>query len=157
MWCSIFFRNYFHILYHFQMTVYLFDYIIILQDNTYKSQKSVWINKKSIANAMLFSLCRWRDFLLSYRTVHRTVLPNFYGFALKFGTTSSSLSLYLKNKSTEKRCFCFLAGAEGLEPSARGFGDRCSTNWAIPLDLVGHQGLEPRTDRLWAGSSDQLS
>ena len=23
--------------------------------------------------------------------------------------------------------------------------------------LVGHQGLEPRTDRLWAGSSDQLS
>ena len=27
----------------------------------------------------------------------------------------------------------FLAGAEGLEPSARGFGDRCSTNWAIPL------------------------
>ncbi len=22
----------------------------------------------------------------------------------------------------------FLAGAEGLEPSARGFGDRCSTN-----------------------------
>ena len=26
-----------------------------------------------------------------------------------------------------------LAGAEGLEPSARGFGDRCSTNCAIPL------------------------
>ena len=29
-----------------------------------------------------------------------------------------------------------LAGAEGLEPSARGFGDRCSTNWAIPLYLI---------------------
>ena len=27
-----------------------------------------------------------------------------------------------------------MAGAEGLEPSARGFGDRCSTNWAIPLN-----------------------
>ena len=26
-----------------------------------------------------------------------------------------------------------MAGAEGFEPSARGFGDRCSTNWAIPL------------------------
>ena len=26
-----------------------------------------------------------------------------------------------------------MAGAEGLEPSARGFGDRCSINWAIPL------------------------
>ena len=25
------------------------------------------------------------------------------------------------------------------------------------LRLVGHQGLEPRTDRLWAGSSNQLS
>ncbi len=25
------------------------------------------------------------------------------------------------------RIFC-VAGAEGLEPSARGFGDRCSTN-----------------------------
>ena len=25
-------------------------------------------------------------------------------------------------------CLSFLAGAEGLEPSARGFGDRCSTN-----------------------------
>lgn len=26
-----------------------------------------------------------------------------------------------------------MAGVEGLEPSARGFGDHCSTNWAIPL------------------------
>ena len=26
-----------------------------------------------------------------------------------------------------------LAGAEGFEPSARGFGDRCSTSCAIPL------------------------
>ena len=28
---------------------------------------------------------------------------------------------------------CTLAGAEGFEPSARGFGDHCSTSWAIPL------------------------
>ena len=27
----------------------------------------------------------------------------------------------------------FLAGAEGLEPTTHGFGDRYSTNWAIPL------------------------
>ena len=26
-----------------------------------------------------------------------------------------------------------LAGARGLEPRTFGFGDRCSTNWAIPL------------------------
>ena len=32
-----------------------------------------------------------------------------------------------------------LAGAEGFEPSARGFGDRCSTNWAIPLYLFNFQ------------------
>ena len=38
-----------------------------------------------------------------------------------------------KEKRAVKRLFFFLAGAEGLEPSARGFGDRCSTNWAIPL------------------------
>ena len=27
----------------------------------------------------------------------------------------------------------YLAGAVGFEPTARGFGDHCSTNWAIPL------------------------
>ena len=31
-----------------------------------------------------------------------------------------------------------MAGAEGFEPSARGFGDRCSTNWAIPLYSYGN-------------------
>ena len=42
-----------------------------------------------------------------------------------------------------------VAGAVGLEPTTRGFGDRCATNCAIPLSvLVGHQGLEPGTDRL---------
>ena len=33
-----------------------------------------------------------------------------------------------KNSATAKAVAPFLAGAEGLEPSARGFGDRCSTN-----------------------------
>ena len=43
-----------------------------------------------------------------------------------------------KAKALKPRCFkAFgVAGAEGLEPSARGFGDRCSTNWAIPLYLI---------------------
>ena len=36
---------------------------------------------------------------------------------------------YSEQKNTRhKSDRCFLAGAEGLEPSARGFGDRCSTN-----------------------------
>ena len=30
-----------------------------------------------------------------------------------------------------------LAGAVGFEPTARGFGDHCSTNWAIPLHGCG--------------------
>ena len=39
------------------------------------------------------------------------------------------LFFYNKNKKSRKlRLFLSLAGAEGLEPSARGFGDRCSTN-----------------------------
>ena len=36
---------------------------------------------------------------------------------------------FRKNKKTDAIASVFLvAGAEGLEPSARGFGDRCSTN-----------------------------
>ena len=38
-----------------------------------------------------------------------------------------SFDLKPKQKDT-RRCLFVLAGAEGLEPSARGFGDRCSTN-----------------------------
>ena len=114
---------------------------------------------------------------------------------------------FKKRQNSVEFCRFLLAGAEGLEPSARGFGDRCSTNWAIPLyllqrfwdrfifrlafglkpksyyiatdktsagsfalrptelypyiyyikSLVDHQGLEPRTNRLWAGCSNQLS
>ena len=33
-----------------------------------------------------------------------------------------------KSQASQMRYLTFLAGAEGLEPSARGFGDRCSTN-----------------------------
>ena len=40
---------------------------------------------------------------------------------------SSTYALTIKQKDT-RRCLFVLAGAEGLEPSARGFGDRCSTN-----------------------------
>ena len=53
-----------------------------------------------------------------------------------------------------------LAGAEGFEPSARGFGDRCSTNWAIPLNKKmwwtirdsnpGPTGYEPVALTNWA-------
>ena len=52
------------------------------------------------------------------------------------------LSKYFAPKSSENKrkqsvivrfTDCFLAGAQGLEPWAYGFGDRRSTNWAIPL------------------------
>ena len=85
---------------------------------------------------------------------------------------SSALHLYYSSPVPCKRktaianaIAVFLAGAQGLEPWAYGFGDRRSTNWAIPLyikgeglnKLVGLQGFEPGTIRLWAGGSNQLS
>ena len=39
--------------------------------------------------------------------------------------------------------FSYLAGAVGFEPTARGFGDHCSTNWAIPLYVAEKMGFEP--------------
>ena len=38
-------------------------------------------------------------------------------------------------RSNQLNYRAILAGAEGLEPSARGFGDLCSTNRAIPLNI----------------------
>ena len=44
--------------------------------------------------------------------------------------------IYFTEKSHPlTRMAFFLAGAEGLEPTTHGFGDRYSTNWAIPLFL----------------------
>ena len=42
---------------------------------------------------------------------------------------ASGISLLIsKDKGTANAVPLSLAGAEGLEPSARGFGDHCSTN-----------------------------
>ena len=52
-----------------------------------------------------------------------------------------------------------MAGVEGLEPPAHGFGDRRSTNWATPLCLKqwairdsnpGPTGYEPGALTNWA-------
>ena len=55
----------------------------------------------------------------------------------------------------------FLAGVEGFEPSARGFGDRCSTNWAIPLYLVScsvfKQLLRAKAQEIYPPCNDCLS
>ena len=40
----------------------------------------------------------------------------------------ASTPVTTKKERQADACLSFLAGAEGLEPSARGFGDRCSTN-----------------------------
>ena len=47
-------------------------------------------------------------------------------------------------------CSLILAGAEGVEPSLMVLETTVKPfNYApINLDMVGHQGLEPRTDRL---------
>ena len=52
-----------------------------------------------------------------------------YGFAPARLGFKSFLNFYTKIKDGYLTVPVFiLAGAEGLEPSARGFGDRCSTN-----------------------------
>ncbi len=38
----------------------------------------------------------------------------------------------------------YLAGVEGLEPPAHGFGDRRSTNWATPLWRITFMDSNPR-------------
>jgi hypothetical protein len=48
--------------------------------------------------------------------------------ASTFEFRGSSPSAFTTKQKDTRRCLFILAGAEGLEPSARGFGDRCSTN-----------------------------
>ena len=70
-----------------------------------------------------------------HRTVFLTVIPQGH-FLASLRRSPSALIPYLSyKKETNLFRLVSLAGAEGLEPSARGFGDRCSTNWAIPLYL----------------------
>ena len=57
--------------------------------------------------------------LSSLKTVHRTVFLTL---------RPSRVQVLIEKKSRTSATLSFLAGAEGLEPSARGFGDHCSTN-----------------------------
>ena len=65
-----------------------------------------------------------RSALLLRRGLHRRPAP--------LGTLRvpqlQAVCTQLKRKRPPNGDRFFLAGAEGLEPSARGFGDRCSTN-----------------------------
>ena len=44
------------------------------------------------------------------------------------GGTVKRVTDFLQKKSEQAKLVPTLAGAEGFEPSARGFGDHCSTN-----------------------------
>ena len=48
----------------------------------------------------------------------------------KFHFETQNFSFFRQKEMAQTQCLSHftLAGAEGLEPSARGFGDRCSTN-----------------------------
>ena len=64
-----------------------------------------------------------RCFCTSCRGLHRRPAP--------LGTLRVPSVQIIQSEPKQKdtrRCLFILAGAEGLEPSARGFGDRCSTN-----------------------------
>ena len=100
--------------------------------------------------------CRFgRCFCTSCRGLHRRPAP------LNTLRVPRSLNHFTQcqNKNGHLSVTVFdLAGAEGLEPSARGFGDRCSTNWAIPLNIwwairdsnPGPTGYEPVALTNWA-------
>ena len=59
------------------------------------------------------------------RRTKKTVRRSF----INMGNTSKiAVKQHKQRKKAPIFSVLFLAGAEGLEPSARGFGDRCSTN-----------------------------
>lgn len=58
-------------------------------------------------------------FLLA-QTYSRTPLASLIGFELYYAS--------IKKHRTVKTVLCFLAGAEGFEPTTNGFGDRDSTS-----------------------------
>ena len=59
------------------------------------------------------------------RRTEKTVRRNF----INMGNTSKiAVKQHKQRKKAPIFSVLFLAGAEGLDPSARGFGDRCSTN-----------------------------
>ncbi len=77
--------------------------------------------RRTVAVALLL----WTKVETVHRTVSLSLLTSRSSVFASFRGSSPSLQ---KQKPTQKRRLVFMAGAEGLEPSARGFGDRCSTN-----------------------------
>ena len=78
---------------------------------------------------------------------------------LSFTTEPPVQALNTNKKYTNhKSGLCIFGRGRRTRTLTNGFGDRCATIDTIHLfKMVDQQGLEPRTNRLWAGCSNQLS
>ena len=79
-------------------------------------------------NLMLAHQVKWNKSLCA--AAHFTLRSN---ISLPKAISQIPQGIYFVEKAECFRTRLFLAGALGLEPRAYGFGDRRSTNWAIPL------------------------
>ena len=83
-------------------------------------------------------------------TVHRTVIH--YRVPVRVLHTNKKITAHSKEWTV------ILAGVEGLEPSQTVLETGVLPLTPYPyIKMVDQQGLEPRTNRLWAGCSNQLS
>ena len=94
----------------------------------WQGQKDLKLPLRNIVALLAWSASHCSLFL------HLSVTPSSAtggGAPLRPGTLREprvQVLIYIKTKRLPNGNRFALAGAEGLEPSARGFGDRCSTN-----------------------------
>ena len=95
---------------------------------SWQGQKDFKLPLRNIVALLAWSASHCSLFL------HLTAVPSSAtggGTAVRPGTLRVPMLQTIRSKPKQKdtrRCLFVLAGAEGLEPSARGFGDRCSTS-----------------------------
>ena len=86
----------------------------------------------------------------NFPQIHHFILAKLLKFQRTFPTDSKHKERTLILIQNQRS---YMAGAEGLEPTTNGFGDRDSTNWAIPLYLNRRTAYlaERQIPRLWYG------
>ena len=96
------------------------------KDRAYKLALSFYLDIDALSKLSLRAR-RIREWLFSWQgqkgSEHNSNRLAVGGWFLHYHTTPTK-----KQRDGTKPSLCFLAGAEGLEPTTHGFGDRYSTN-----------------------------